>query len=129
MPAIPAFTGYPSLVAPLPPLVRAQRRLEAKILPLADLQAQEKAVRADIDHLLVAAGLDKGEAVTCLGYDVTHVERKGTARLNQDVLVVKLIAEGLGEALVLELIAASTETGDPSAWATVKPSKGSKVRR
>jgi hypothetical protein len=29
---------------------------------------------------------------------------------------------------VLDAIACCTETGDPSVWATVKPSKGAKVR-
>lgn len=128
MAATPAFTDYPSLVDPLPPLVRKQRRLEQKIAPLTPWVEEEKALRAEIDALLVAAGLEKGEAVTCLGYDVTHVERVGTKRLNQDVLLLKLIAAGLAERLVVEILAASTETGDPSAWATVKPSKGAKVR-
>jgi hypothetical protein len=125
---MPAFTAYPTLVDSLPPLVRKQRRLEAAIVPLAPLVDDEKAVRAEIDHLLIAAGLAKGDGVTCLGYDVTHCERVGSKRLNQDTLVLKLVAAGLAERLVIEILAASTETGDPSTWATVKPSKGAKVR-
>lgn len=125
MPAAGTYLRYPSLVDPLPPLVRKQRRLEESIVPLAALSADEKAVRGEIDALLVAAGTD---SVTCLGYDCTHIERKGTSRLNQDQLILKLVAAGLAERLVLEIVAASTEIGDPSAWATVKPSKGAKVR-
>jgi hypothetical protein len=122
------FLEYPSLVTSLPPLVRKQRRLEGKIAPLAPLVDEEKAVRAEIDLLLVAAGLAKGELVTCAGYDVTHVERVGTKRLNQDTLILKLVAAGLAKDFVIDILAASTETGDPFSWATVKPSKGAKVR-
>lgn len=122
------FENYPSLVEPLPPLVRKQRRLEATIAAVAETVIDEKAVRAEIDQLLIAAGLEKGESVTCLGYDVTHVERAGTSRLNQDVLIMRLVTAGVPEQLVREIVQASTEVGDPSAWATVKPSKGAKVR-
>lgn len=122
------FRQYPSLVTSLPPLVRKQRRLEGKIAPLSPLVEEEKAVRTEIDALLVAAGLGKGDQVTCAGYDVTHVERAGTRRLNQDLLILKLVAAGLKQPLVVELLAASTETGDPFTWSTVKPSKGAKVR-
>ena len=124
----PPFTDYPSLVEPLPPLVRKQRRLEAKLAAVAQTALDEKAVRAEIDQLLIAAGLEKGDVVTCLGYDVMHVERVGTSRLNQEALVVHLVAAGLAEPLVRELLQASTEVGNPSSWATVKPSKGAKVR-
>jgi hypothetical protein len=126
--AIRPVTHYPSLVESLPPLVRKQRRLEATLAAVAQTALDEKAVRAEIDLLLVAAGVDKGESVTCLGYDVTHVERAGTSRLNQDVLIVHLVAAGLAERLVRELLQASTDVGEPTAWATVKPSKGAKVR-
>lgn len=122
------FNNYPSLITPLPPLVRKQRRLEGKIAPLTPLVEEEKAVRAEIDALLVAAGLGKGALVTCAGYDVTHVERVGTKRLNQDTLILQLVAAGLAKDKVIDILAASTETGDPFTWATVKPSKGAKVR-
>jgi hypothetical protein len=122
------YTTYPALADDLPPLVRKQRRLEAQILLLGPLSEDEKALRKAIDALLVAAGIAKGDGVTCLGYDVCHLERKGTSRLNEDALVIRLIEAGLSEATVRQVIAASTEVGDPSSWATVKPSKGSKVR-
>jgi hypothetical protein len=115
-------------LADLPPLVRQQRTLERQILPLALHAADEKAVRASIDALLIAAGLAKGEGVTCNGYDVTHIERAGTSRLNGDVLTEQLVAAGVDRVLVTTALSASTETGDPSAWATVKPSKGASVR-
>jgi hypothetical protein len=121
------YAAYPPL-ADLPPLVRKQRRLEAKLLPLTPILEDEKAVRKEIDALLVKAGITKGDGVTCLGYDVVHMERVGTSRLNQDVLIEKLVARGVDRTLVLDVIAFSTETGDPSTWAVVKPSKGSKVR-
>jgi hypothetical protein len=122
------FLDYPALVTPLPPLVRKQRRLEGKIAPLSLLVDEEKACRAEIDLLLIAAGIEKGKCVTCAGYDVTHVERVGTKRLNQETLIAKLIAAGLDQPQVLAILEASTETGDPFTWATVKPSKGAKVR-
>jgi hypothetical protein len=122
------YTTYPALADDLPPLVRKQRRLEAQILALGPLSDEEKALRKDIDRLLVAAGIDKGDGVTCLGYDVCHLERKGTSRMNEDALVIRLIEAGMAERLVREILAASTEVGDPASWATVKPSKGSQVR-
>lgn len=121
------YVRYPALKN-LPALVRRQRRLEAKIAPIAPLVEDEKAVRKDIDLLLVAAGIAKGEGVTCFGYDVAHVERVGTSRLNQDAVIAQLVAFGMGDKVAREILAACTETGDPSTWATVKPCKGSKVR-
>lgn len=122
------YADYPPLVVELPPLVRKQRRLEAQIAEVTPIVEDEKAVRKAIDALLVAAGLGKGEGVTCLGYDVTHVERAGSSRINPDRLIAKLAGAGLAMTLVLEIVTASTETGEPSAWATVKPCKGAKVR-
>lgn len=121
------YAGVPSL-AGLPALVRKQRRLEAKIVPIAPLIEQEKAVRKDIDALLVTAGFARGEGVTCLGYDVTHRDRKGQSSLNPDKIVEQLVAAGVKRALVLKVLFESTETGDPAQWAEVKPSKGAKVR-
>lgn len=121
------FTHYPALEG-LPPLVRKQRRLEAAIVPLAPLVEDEKAVRKDIDALLITAGLTNGEGVQCVGYDVTHRERVGTSRLNQELLTLELVAKGLPRVTIEDILTRCTEVGDPSAWATVKPSKGSKVR-
>lgn len=121
------YTSFPEL-AELPPLVRRQRRLEAQIVTLGPLLADEKAVRKTIDGLLVAAGLAPGATITCNGYDVTHIQRAGQSHLNPDVIVAQLVAGGVAEDLVLTVLAKATETGDPSMWATVKPSKGAKVR-
>jgi hypothetical protein len=125
MPDVGTFTAYPAL-ADLPPLVRRQRQLETKILPFAPLVDEEKAVRKDIDALLIAAEVD---VVTCNGYDVAHISRKGTERLNQEAFVARQVARGNDRATLEADLAASTDVGDPSGWATVKPSKGSKVRR
>ena len=128
MTATPDFTAYPALVESLPPLVRKQRRLEAKICPLAPLELEEKACRAEIDALLKAAGLQQADAVTCLGYDVTRRGQKGRSTINGVKLLEQLVAAKLDRAVATKIILASTETGDPSSWAEVKPSKGSKVR-
>lgn len=121
------YTQYPAL-APLPALVRKQRRLEKKIAPIEPLIEDEKAVRKEIDQLLLACKFGRGEGVTCYGYDVTHRDRKGQSSLNPDKIVEQLVAKGVDRALVLRVLAASTETGDPAQWAEVKPSKGAKVR-
>jgi hypothetical protein len=121
------FAAY-SALADLPPLVRKQRALEATIVPLAAALEAEKAIRKDIDALLVDAGIVAGDGVTCLGYDVVHHVRSGSTHLYADVLTEQLVAAGVDRALVVHLIGEATETGDPSAWATVKPSKGAKVR-
>jgi hypothetical protein len=121
------YVQYPRLDG-LPALVRKQRRLEAQIAPLSPLELDEKLVRGEIDRLLVEAGLAKGDFVTCLGYDVTHNSRAGTSRLNQDLLVEQLVAAGVDRVVLLATISICTEIGEPPLWATVKPSKGSKVR-
>jgi len=122
------YTHHPAL-AELPPLVRRQRTLEAKLVGLAPLVEDEKVTRHQIDALLVLAGIVPGNAVTCNGYDVMHHLRAGSHRLNQAVLIAQLIAGGVDRGVVDAAIAASTETGDPSTWASVKPSKGSRIRR
>lgn len=120
-------TAYPALKG-LPPLVKEQRRLEALIAPVTPLLEVEKDVRKQIDALLIIAAIGNGETVTCLGYDITHTERKGTERLNQDALVATLVSAGVDRVLVTSAIATCLETGEPSAWATVKPSKGATVK-
>jgi len=122
------FTQHEAL-EPLPPLVREQRRLEAQILPLVPLVDREKAVRAEIDRLLVAAGIPKNSPVTCNGYDVTHNERKGQTSLNADKIVDALVARDMAREIAVQIVAAGEETGEPAKWATVKPSKGAKVRK
>ena len=122
------FLDYPSLVDPLPPLVRKQRRLEAQIAPLAPLVDEEKAVRKEIDALLKAAGLEQADYVTCLGYDVIRRGQKGRSTINGVKLLEQLVTAGLDRAKAGLIILASTDTGDPSSWAEVKPSKGAKVR-
>jgi hypothetical protein len=114
----------------LPLLVRRQRRLEAQIVPLGPLLEQEKAVRKAIDVLLVAAGLQKSETVTCNGYDVTHIERAGQSSLNQETIVALLTdILGVDETVARQVLVDSTEKGDPSLFCTVKPSKGAAVRK
>lgn len=122
------YADYPALAEALPPLVRKQRRLEAQIVPLAQLLEDEKTLRKQIDDLLVAAGLQKSESVTCLGYDVTHCGRDGQSKLNPEMIIAKLVTAGVDHDLVVQVLTDSTETGDPAVWATVKPSKGAKVR-
>lgn len=122
------FIQYPSLIDTLPPLVRKQRRLEAKIAPVEPLIDVEKALRKEIDALLKGAGLGKGELVTCRGYDVTRCERKGNSSLNPEKIIARLVAGGVDQGFALKVLIDSTETADPSSWATVKPSKGSQVR-
>jgi len=112
----------------LPPLVRKQRRLEAQIVSLAQVVKDEKALRQEIDALLIAAEIAPGDLVTCIGYDVRHKTRAGSSSLNEDVLTEQLVAAGVARELIEAVILASTETGDPAFWAEVKPSKGAAVR-
>lgn len=113
------YTRYPEL-ADLRKLVLKQRRLEAQIAPLEELQAEEKELRDQIDASLVAAGLEKGDVVTCAGYEVKHNERAGQSRVDGD----KLIAIGVPAIDVRW----ATVTGKASKFATVRPMKGAKVR-
>ena len=122
------FTDHPSLVEPLPPLVRKQRRLEAKLAAVAQAEIDEKAIRAQIDRLLLVAGCQKGDVVQCLGYDVMHFENAGRSTINTDTLTAQLTAAGLNPELVTQIIKASTDVGSPAVYCTVKPSKGAKVR-
>lgn len=122
------FLEYPSLVHALPPLVRKQRRLEQKIAPLPPWVEEEKALRAEIDALLRIAGLKQKDSVTCNGYDVTRRGQKGRSTINGVKLLEQLVAAKLDRAVAATIILDSTDTGDPSSWAEVKPSKGAKVR-
>jgi len=122
------FTNHPTLIKVLPPLVRKQRTLAGRIAVVAQDVKDEKAVRADIDALLVAAGLQKGELVTCAGYDVKHNERDGAEFINGAVLTEQLAAAGVDRDLIGQTITNATETGKASAFCTVTPSKGAQVR-
>jgi hypothetical protein len=122
------YTAFSVLTDDLPGLVRQQRRLESQIAPLAPLVEDEKSVRQQIDALLVRAGIASGDGVTCLGYDVLHHERAGQSRIDAGKLSGQLLARGFDATTIATIIAMSTATGDPSAFATVKPGKGAKVR-
>lgn len=117
-----------SKLAGLPPLVRKQRRLERTIAPIEPKIEQEKALRKEIAVLLIAAGIPKGDGVRCLGYDVVRCGKKGNTVINYESVVAKLVAGGVDKAFAITVLNDSSETGDPSVWSTVKPSKGAKVR-
>jgi len=122
------FANHPTLVETLPPLVRKQRRLEAKVAAVAQDAKDEKACRAEIDVLLVAAGLQKSDVVTCAGYDARHSEKAGQESLNAETLTAQLLTAGLHADAIVTILKASTDVGQAAKFATVTPSKGAKVR-
>lgn len=121
------FTRYPALVEPLPALLKRQRRLAARIAAVADAVKDEKIVRGEIFALLELAGLKKSDVVTCAGYDVRFNEKAGSSSINGETLTAVLVKDGVARECVQAAITASTETGEPSRFATVTPSKGAKV--
>jgi hypothetical protein len=122
------YTKFRQLVD-LGPLVRKQRTLAAKLGDDKGSYAdQDKAVRKDIDALLVKAGLASGDGVVCNGYEVVHRTQKGRTSISEVTLTAALVALGLAADVVAKAIADSLETGDPSAWAEVNPAKHAKVR-
>ena len=128
VPVTGPVTKYPSLVRALPPLVETQRCLAAQIAAVAQAVKDEKQLRADIDVLLVKAGLQKSDVVTCAGYDVRHNEKAGSTSLNSDKLTEQLVAAGVDREFVAQVLKDCTETGEPSKFATVTPSKGATVQ-
>jgi hypothetical protein len=122
------YAAYSALDG-LEKLVRAQQRLVRQIVLLEPLALEEKQKRQEIAEALRAAQIPPGDGVTCIGYDVLLIERRGTIRLNEERHVSYLVAEGLTDDRARELLALSQDVGEPSSWATVKASKGSKVRR
>lgn len=124
-----AYTKFAALRRKLPDLVKEQRTLEARIAPILPDVDREKEVRKEIDALLLKAGVGKSEAVQCDGYDVVHNERAGQERLDQAQLLEQLEAEfKVPRDKGTELLAACTKRDDPAKFATVKPSKGAKVK-
>jgi hypothetical protein len=124
------FANYPRLVkGDLPTLIMRQRRLASKISIVAPQIKEEKALREQIDELLVAAGLKKSDVVTCNGYDVRHNERDGQVSIDGYKLSERLVAGGVDRAFVNEVLEDCTETGAVAKFATVTPTKGAKVRR
>ncbi len=128
VPATGTFTQYPALVADLPPLVKAQQKVRRQIEPLKDLEAEDARYRKEIDALLIAAGLTKGESVTCGPFDVTHCERAGSSKLNREQVHARLVAEGMDAGFVDKILDASTETGLPALFAKVEINKGAIAR-
>ena len=122
------FTNHPRLRIALPPLVKQQRRLAGQIATVAKAVVEEKQVRGEIDQLLVAAGFEKGQVTTCNGYDVRHHERDGQTSLNPDILTEQLATAGIDRGVIATILEAASETGQPSAFCTITPTKGAKVR-
>ncbi len=128
VPATGTFTQYPALVADLPPLVKAQQKVRRQIEPLKDLEAEDARYRKEIDALLIAAGLTKGESVTCGPFDVTHCERAGSSKLNRDLVKARLVSGGVDPDFVEQVLHDSTETGEPALFAKVEINKGAIAR-
>ena len=122
------FLKYPALVEPLPVLIRKQRTAAGKIATVAQAIKDEEVLRKDIDALLVRAGLQKSDVVTCMGYDVRHHERDGQARINPETVTAYLIALQWEPDAIAALLKATTDIGKPALFATVTPTKGAKVR-
>lgn len=115
------YEDHPALVDALPTLIRRQRKLAKKVAELKPAEADEKAVRAEIDALLVAEGLASGEGVECQGYDVIHRERDGNAFISRELL--------LAAGVEVTVIDACIDHHQASKFATVAPAKGATVRR
>ncbi len=128
LPATGTFTQYPALVADLPPLVKAQQKVRRQIEPLKDLEAEDARYRKEIDALLIAAGLGKGESVSCGPFDVTHCERAGSPKLNRDLVKARFVAGGVDPDFVEQVLHDSTETGEPALFAKVEINKGAIAR-
>jgi hypothetical protein len=117
------FANHPRLKKDLPRLVKQQQAAYAKIaVDPQDVKA-EKAIRGEIDALLIADDFANGDQVTCNGCVVTHVERAGSSRLDPELVHAYLLAR-LDAAAADALITDWTITGDPAIFCTVKAEKG-----
>jgi hypothetical protein len=122
------FLDHPTLAeSPLPRLVREQQRLDARIGPrereLEPLIAKEKALRGQIDALLMQAGLGHLDAVTVNGLVVTHNKRRGQTKIDEAILVVGLTMAGVPEETVRKVLKAASTTSADVHFATVAPAK------
>lgn len=93
------FTRHAALKTALPPLVKKQRRHAKKIASVSKDVADDKSVRSQILQLLELAGLQRGEGVTCNGYDVEICGRKGNTSYDMvrlaEIIVGELVALGM----------------------------------
>jgi len=123
MAATGTFTNHPRLIKDLPRLIKQQQAAYAKIaVDPADVKA-EKALRGEIDALLIADDFANGDAVTCNGCVVTHVERAGSSRLDPELVHAYLLARERAD-IADALITTWTITGAEAVYCTVKAEKG-----
>jgi hypothetical protein len=128
LPTTGTFTQHKVLRDTLPSLLVKQRTYAARLATVAGVEALDKAIRKQMDDLLVLAGLKKTELVTCGLYDVRHNERAGQRWLNPDLVTEKLAAAGVDRDLIADVLTDSMEDGDPSLFCDVKVTKGAVVR-
>jgi len=128
MPMTAPHTRYPALKTALPPLVRKQRTAAGKIAKVAPAVEDDERLRKEIDALLLTAGLEKSDVVTCMGYDVRHNERDGQARISPEMLTAYLTAMEWEPADIAAILTGVTQIGKVAQFATVTPTKGAKVR-
>jgi hypothetical protein len=79
------YLAHPVL-AGLPALIFRQQELKAQMAPLEALVAEEKAIRADIEALLIAAGVED-EKVTVGQFTISRTEVDGAEFLSEDLLL------------------------------------------
>jgi len=117
------FTNHPHLVKDFPRLLKEQRRL-AKLIAVDPKDVkQEKAIRGDMDALMVADNFTNGETVTCDGAVITHHVRAGQARLDPEP-VDAYLEKTVGRAEADALITLWTITGPDAVYCSVKEPKG-----
>ena len=102
-PVLPGTYTAHAVLSDLPRFVAEYRRLQLLIAEVAPYEAQKKAIGAEIQALLLAAG---EKSVTVGDLRATFVESAGRKTLSQD----RLLANGVSP----DVIAASYEIGKPS---------------
>jgi len=124
--AVPTGTylAFPALRTALSPLMRKERGYARRIAAVQSTVEKLKKNHAELDALLLLAGLKKSELVTWGPWDVRHNERAGQVSHDMVGLAVDLVAEGVPLERVKAIFKAREETGKPALFVTVTRTKG-----
>jgi len=117
---IGTYQAYGEKLADIPRLVRKWKSAAKKIAGVARDIEIEKAARAEMHRLLVAAGIDAKQYVTCNGYRLTRRKRAGNKSVDAD----KLRANGVAE---LDIVLATVQ-GKEADFVEVDVCKDAEVR-
>jgi len=124
---IPGSYREHPVLAELPMMITAQQAMKARIAAVAPIVIEEKAIREQMEALILVCDLPEklpngknGEWVTCGDYKVNRVKKPGQTKIDGGLLTAWLLDHEWDTDEIAACLKAVTVTGEPSSHVEVR---------